>query len=179
MIFVVLGIILFVTMAFFVFPVLSPIPYFPSNHADTDIILKSLHLSSDMTMIDLGAGDGFVIFQAASFALKHSLNTRFVALEINPVLLMIMYIRKLFHPNSKNIRVMYGDMFKLDFAALVAPGTKPLFYMYISPWLMEKVLTRIRKQIHKYVVVSYMYRISPDEKPVLRGVHDIFIQHYS
>ncbi len=179
MILTALGIILFIALAFFIFPVLSPIPYFPSNHADMPMILKSLGISNDQTIIDLGAGEGLIVFQAANYAHTHNLNTSFVALEINPVLLIIMHIRRLLHPHRKYIKVMYGDMFKLHFPSLIEPHTKPLFYMYISPWLMEKILSRIRKQVNTYTIVSYMYRILTDENPAYKGVHDIFIQRYT
>ena len=55
-------------------------------------------------MIDLGAGDGIVIFKAASQAFQKRLNTKFIAVEINPVLILILYLRRLFHPNKKILK---------------------------------------------------------------------------
>ncbi|PIP63272.1 hypothetical protein COW97_03440, partial [Candidatus Roizmanbacteria bacterium CG22_combo_CG10-13_8_21_14_all_34_12] len=92
---------------------LSPIPYFPSQPIDMPLIVKALNLKNNQTVIDLGAGDGIVIFKAAQQSYKQKLNTKFVAVEINLILILIIHLRRLFHPNKKNIKIVYGDIFKM------------------------------------------------------------------
>ena len=54
---------------------------------DRENILKALSLEKDQTVIDLGAGDGVVVFEAAYESWRRKLNTKFITLEINPVLI--------------------------------------------------------------------------------------------
>lgn len=118
MAFIFIGLILFifVVLILFSFPCFSPIPYYPSNKKDLPFIIKAVNLKNDQVIIDLGAGDGVVIFAAASNAisLPKKLNTQFIAVEINPVLIFIMHLRRLFHPNRKNIKIVWADMFKVN-----------------------------------------------------------------
>jgi len=90
----------------------SPIPYFPSNKKDLPLIIKALKLKNNQTVVDLGAGDGIVVFSAAARALQKKLNTKFIAIELNPILILVLHIRRLFHSNKKNIKITYADIFK-------------------------------------------------------------------
>ncbi len=162
MLFIIIVLIIFVVIVLFSFPRFSPIPYFPSNRRDMSKIIKALGLKNGQIVFDLGAGDGLVIFEAAKEALKRKLNTRFIAVEINPVLLCILYIRRLSHPNRKNIRIAYGNMFYMNYVNHLSSNINHLtFYLYISPWYLEKTLSNIKSQLRHFSVVSYMYQIKP------------------
>ncbi|MBI4973174.1 class I SAM-dependent methyltransferase [Candidatus Roizmanbacteria bacterium] len=185
-----------IIITLFAFPQFSPIPYFPSNMKDKENILKALSLKNDLTIIDLGAGDGVVVFEAANESWKKKLNTKFVALEINPVLIGILWVKWLLHPNRKNIKIVWGDMFKVDYLSLRAQAkqsrtkiatssgsaetprndTQTIFYLYISPWLIEKVISRIQKQLPNSYFVSYFYPIKSLKKKekMLKGVHNTY-----
>lgn len=149
------------------------------------LILKALYIRNNQTIIDLGAGDGIVIFKAATEALKNKLNTKFIAVEINPVLLLILHIRRFLHPNRKNIYVLNRDMFSMSYnctgIARNAPtpyALQPItFYLYISPWFIEKTVDNIKKQIKEFDLVSYFYQVKclPKHKEVLKeGVHKVY-----
>lgn len=174
-IFLVLTIIIFLFSSNF----FSPIPYFPTNKKDLPLIIKALDLKNKQIIFDLGAGDGIVIFEAAKKAYEKKLNTKFFAVEINPILILIMYIKRLFHPNKKNIKIIYEDIFKMNFninSKTSKTVNSQTFYLYISPWYMEKTLKNIKKQIKKFKIVSYFYPL-PKIKPkkTLLGVNKIFI----
>jgi 16S rRNA A1518/A1519 N6-dimethyltransferase RsmA/KsgA/DIM1 with predicted DNA glycosylase/AP lyase activity len=79
------------------------------------------------------------MFEASKQALKRKLNTQFIALEINPILVCILHIRRLFEPNKKNIQIIWGDMFKINFKQFSTfDFSLTTIYLYISPWLIEK-----------------------------------------
>lgn len=169
---------LFVIIIIFSFPRFSPIPYFPSNGKDIPLILAALNLKRNQTIIDLGAGDGIVIFKAAERALQNKLNTKFIAVEINPVLLLVLHIRRLLHPNRKNIKIVNTDIFSMNYSQLTT-NHYPLttFYIYISPWFIEKTVLNITKQIKNFDLVSYFYQVKclPKYKEELKeGVHKIY-----
>lgn len=182
---------LLVVIFIFASPKLSPIPYFPTNHKDLPLILTALKLQNNQTIADLGAGDGIVVFSAASKALQRKLNTQFVAVDINPILVLIMNIRRFFHPNRKNIKILWSDMFLIDYNKLISTNLpagvstkagfnrfKPIstFYLYISPWLLDKVLERIKKVKTDKSVISYYYPIKQlkNSEKVIKGVHSVF-----
>jgi len=159
---------------------LSPIPYFPSQPVDIPLIIKALSLKNNQTVFDLGAGDGIVIFKAAEEAFQQGLNTKFVAVEINPVLILILYLCRLFHPNKKNIRIVRDDILKMNFNS---PTMKQLnnltIYLYISPWYIEETISNIKSQISKFSVVSYMYPLKDKtaftKVTAVEGKNKIFI----
>jgi len=168
----------FAIIVIFAFPQFSPIPYFPSNPKDLPLILKALNIRNNQTIIDLGAGDGIVVFKAAEKAYQNKLNTQFIAVEINPVLLLILHIRRLLHPNRKNIQIVNRNMFSMSYSLLVTSHYPPVtFYVYISPWFIEKTITNITKQIKMFDLVSYFYQVKCLPKyneEIKEGVHKVF-----
>lgn len=158
---------------------LSPIPYFPSNKKDLPLIIKALNLKNNQLIFDLGAGDGIVIFEAAKVAFEKKLNTQFLAVEINPILIFIMHIKRLFHPNKKNIKIIHDDIFKMNFNSLTRKSFSSLtFYLYVSPWYIEKIIKNLKIKIKKFSVVSYFYPL-PKTKPkkIYSGIHKIYFYH--
>jgi len=160
---------------------LSPIPYFPSQPVDIPLIMEALNLKNDQTVFDLGAGNGIVIFKAAKEAFQQGLNTKFIAVEINPVLILVLHIRRFFHPNRKNIKIIYGDIFKMNFSSYnrytdAKFCVSTTFYLYISPWYLEKTILNIKNQISKFSVVSYMYSIKSlrNKEDIIKGKNKIF-----
>jgi len=134
-------------------------------------------LKNDQVILDLGAGSGTVIFAASREALKKKLNTQFIAIEINPVLLLILFTRRLFKPNKKNVTIMYGDMFKMKLK-LQKIKVKTV-YLYISPWFVKKVVNNLKKSMEHFNLVSYMYEL-PNTKPknIIKGKNKIFIYDF-
>jgi len=177
----------------------SPIPYFPTNKKDIPAIIKALKLRNDQIIFDLGAGDGIVIFEAAKKAIN--LNTQFVAIDINPVLILIMHLRRLLHPNRKNIKIIWNDMFKINLDVIAKlslnsdsealPKLKQsnekrllrfarndiTIYLYISPWLLEKTVSKIKKNVNKFSLVSYFYPIKSLKKreKIIKGRNTIYV----
>ncbi|KKP68285.1 MAG: hypothetical protein UR63_C0004G0023 [Candidatus Roizmanbacteria bacterium GW2011_GWC2_35_12] len=159
----------------------SPIPYFPSQPVDLPLIVKALNLRNNQTIIDLGAGDGIVIFKAATQAQKKKLNAKFIAVEINPVLILILHLRRLFHPNRKNIKIIHEDIFNINFKDFIDFTDLMTIYLYISPWFLEKTISSINQQLairnQQLTIVSYMYPIKSMKKveKIIKGKNNIFV----
>jgi 16S rRNA A1518/A1519 N6-dimethyltransferase RsmA/KsgA/DIM1 with predicted DNA glycosylase/AP lyase activity len=167
---------LLIIILFFSSPKLSPIPYFPSNKKDIPLIIKALNLKNNQVVFDLGAGDGIVIFEAAKKAFQKKLNTKFFAVEINPVLILIMWLKWLFHPNKKNIKIVCDNIFKIDFKRYKLQVTSYTFYLYISPWYLEKVIKNLKLTIKNFSLVSYFYPVPKmKEKKVFEGKNKVFV----
>lgn len=178
--FLIILIIFFGIIFLFSSKTLSPIPYFPSNKKDLPLIIEALNLKNNQVVFDLGAGDGIVIFEAAKKAYKKNLNTQFFAVEINPILILIMYIKLLFHPNKKNIKIIYDDIFKINLKKYISSkkSSNLTFYLYISPWYMKKVIKNLKSQIKNFSIISYFYPL-PNKKPkkIINGKNKIFIYY--
>lgn len=174
--FIALSFFALIIISLFAFPILSPVPYFPSQKKDLSLILKSLGMKNNQVIMDIGAGDGIIVFTAANQAYERRLNTRFIALEINPILYVLLHIKKLFHKNRKNIQIVFGDMFKINYTN-VLPKVKSeiVFYLYISPWFLEKISTILQKQLKNFYIISYMYAV-PKRKEVakLKGKNNVY-----
>jgi len=156
----------------------SPIPYFPSNKKDMPLIIKGLNLKNNQTVVDLGAGDGIVIFEAARTSFQKKMNTFFIAIEINPILVLILHIRRLTNPNRKNIQIIRGDLFKINQYMLSSSNSQNslTFYLYISPWLIKEVIKVLKKNFRRFSVVSYFYPVKElRATKVLTGIHKVFI----
>lgn len=173
-IFIFIIIVLFIIIIIFASPTLSPIPYFPSNARDLPIILKALDLKKDEIMFDLGAGDGIIIFAAAAEALKKNLNTEFVAVEMNPILGAILHIRRLIHPNKKNIRIVTADMFKVKYKTYIKPDQKVTVYLYVSPRFIPRIINHLKILIPRFMLVSYFYPIENAMEPFASGEHSVY-----
>lgn len=177
MIFLVIGIFiifLFIVLILFSFPQFSPIPYFPTNRKDLPLVIKGLQLKNNQVIYDLGAGDGEVIFEAAKRARIKKLNTEFVAVDINPALCFIMWVRKWFHPNKNRIHIVFGDLFKVSYPKY--RGNYITIFLYVSPWFIEKILTHVRKNLKISSVVTYYYSIPSLRKKqkMVKGVNTVF-----
>jgi len=167
---------LLIIILFFSSPKLSPIPYFPSNKKDLSLIIKALNLKNNQVVFDLGAGDGIVIFEAAKLAFEKKLNTKFFAIEINPILILIMWLRWLFHPNKKNIKIVCDDIFKIDFTSYKLQVTSYTFYLYISPWYLEKIIKNLKLKIKNFTLVSYFYPVPKMKaKKIFEGKNKVFV----
>lgn len=175
-IFTVILIVIGTILVFFAVPALSPIPYFPSNKKDLSLILKMLSLKNNQVIVDLGAGDGIVIFAAAQYAFEKRLNTQFVAVEINPFLYLLLKLRLMFHKHRKNIKIVFGNMFTLNYKNLLpVVKSQVTFYLYISPWLIMKAIEAIQQYRKEFTILSYMYPIE-NRKPVAveKGKHIMY-----
>lgn len=141
------------------------------------LIIQSLDLKNNQVIIDLGAGDGIVIFEAAQKSMKAKLNTNFIAVEINPILVFILHIRRLLHPNRKHIQIMWQDMFKIPYKDFIKnEDTEVIFYLYVSPWFLEKTATMIKELKRTLRVISYFYPIHSlkTAEHKLEGVHKVY-----
>ncbi|MDA1316976.1 MAG: class I SAM-dependent methyltransferase [bacterium] len=152
----------------------SPIPYFPTNSQDMPMIVKAMKLANNQVIIDLGAGDGAVVWAAATSAYEKGLNTQFVAVDINIVLVLWMKFRRLVHPHKAHISIIHGDMFLLNYKKIIG-SKKPLFYLYIAPWFTKQVHKMIQELNIPCTILSYFYPItSGKSQKTAHRVHELY-----
>ena len=160
----------FVIIIIFVSRKYSPVPYFPTNKKDIPLIIKALDLKNNKTIVDLGAGDGIVIFEAAKEASNLGLDNKFYAVDINPILVLIMNLRRLFHKNRKNIYVLQDDFTKMQLKRF----KYAVFYLYLSPKYLEIVYKKIKTEAKKPKIITYFYKPKTKIKK-LKGINNLYM----
>lgn len=175
--------ILFFILSFlyFILPSLSPIPFFPSHKKDLPLICETLlSINKRSIIVDLGAGTGTVIFETARNAYQKKQDTQFLAVEINPLLIIILYIRRFFHPYKKNIRIVHKDMLAIDYHELKAQIDSKrsiIFYLYIGHRIIAQLKAKLDTLPGKISIVSYMYDMPDWEKNITdkkKGMHPLY-----
>lgn len=168
---------------YFILSSLSPIPFFPTNKKDVPMIVDTLFvegrtLDINSTVIDLGAGTGTIIFAAAREAFKRKLNAKFIAIEIHPLLFLIMHLRRLFHPNRQNIKIIRADMFNLNYQQLAIQQFNHItIYIYVGLKFIDRLKKTFLTLPKGTRIISYMYQIPGWEKKHIKtitGHHKIF-----
>jgi len=127
-------------------------------------------------ILDLGAGSGTILFTLADEAYKSGRKTQFIALEINPFLILLLHIKRLLHSNQKHISIKFGDLFKERYDQITGGG-KTVCYLYVSPRLIPQIFKKIKKDIPSSQIVSYMYEVKSIKasKVVKTGNHPIYL----
>lgn len=108
------------------------------------MIVKSLDLKNNQVIFDLGAGDGKVIFEAAKEAYKKKFKTKFIAVEINPILILVLNLRRFFHLNIKNIKIIQADFFKTSLRALAKQSHYCEIAELVPSYNSERLLHSVR-----------------------------------
>lgn len=165
--------VLFILGAFvwFVSPKLSPIPYFPTLNTDLKLIDKGLSLKPGDCLFDLGAGDGKMLLRYARPGIK------VVGVEVNPYLVLVMKLRRLFYRHKDEIEIIAQDLFQTD----ISHATK--IYLFVGPFLMERIVKYIQAKKGPGLkrVVSYRYdpflwtKSKPQSVTCLQGEHPVYI----
>jgi hypothetical protein len=143
------GLFFLTALIWFVSPKLSPIPYYPTSEKDMERIKKALDLKKKCVLYDLGAGDGKIIFRFASASVKT------VAVESNPYLVLVMHLKRLFHPHKTQIRIICQDLFKTDLKQATH------IYLFVGPYLVDRISQYLLKKHSQSLRKVIFYRYFP------------------
>ncbi len=145
-------VLLLVAVIWFASPKLSPIPYFPTPDSDLNRIKQALGLKAGSVLYDLGAGNGKIVFQMANRQIKT------VAVENNPFLVLIIQLRRLFHPFKPQIKILWQDLLKTDLTQATH------VYLFVGPFLIDKIVQIIEAKPHPRLQRIVCYRYGPKDK---------------
>jgi protein-L-isoaspartate O-methyltransferase len=142
------------TAFYWVWALYKGAPYYPSNGKVVKQILKILQKYPGAKIAELGAGEGRIAVPLAKAGFKVT------AVEINPLLTVIMRVRKLLD-GLKNLEVINGDIFKQNYA------NYEVIVMYLLPQLMYKLEPVLYSQLSKKaIIISNTFKFKdhqPDE----------------
>lgn len=104
------------------------VPYVPSRFPKVKKVLHEIGIDEHTKFIDLGSGDGTIVFMAAGMGAA-----RATGLDINPFLLAISKFRNLFNRHKGAVDFQLKSFFHQDFQHY------NFVYTYLFPELMEKL----------------------------------------
>jgi SAM-dependent methyltransferase len=130
-----LGFFVFVTFLCLAF--ITGAPFVPSVPHTAESMIKLANIKPGMRIYDLGSGEGRLLFLAAQKGATA------IGIEINPLLVLFTYIKILFSPFRKTIRVYWKNLWKADISEA------DVVFIYLIPWRMDKLENMLKNQLKK------------------------------
>jgi SAM-dependent methyltransferase len=139
-----LGILYFVFASF-----LYGAGYQPTPRKIADRMLAMASIGPGDVVYDLGAGTGGLLFRAAREG-----GARAVGVEVEPLRILILRARRFLGPAAERIRIVWGDLFKLDYR----DATVVLLFLW--PEAMARLKPRLEEELPKGArVVTYWHPV--------------------
>jgi len=85
--------------------------YQPTPRRSVETMLRFAELTEHDTLYDLGAGTGAIVFRAARVY-----RARVLAVEVEPIRVLVLRARRALGPFADRISIHWGDFFRLSFA---------------------------------------------------------------
>lgn len=138
-------VILFIFAAYSLYAMISAAPFVPTAKKRVKKMIALSGLRTDMLMMDLGSGDGRIVFEAAKTG------ARCVGIEINPVLYYWSRIKQGIRPR-KNVLFRRESLWDTDVSHIDV-----LTIFFIHP-KMEKLMKKLRTEMKPgALIVSYAF----------------------
>ena len=145
--FLLLGVIIFLLIKTIVIAIsmITEVPYVPSEKIYKKAI-EYLEINEDDTVLDIGSGDGRVLFYAS----KKYPEAKFVGVERRIVLVVFSRIKRMIL-NRKNLRFIRENIHNFDI------GSFNKIYMYLVPPFINELLTEKEKEIKSSTIIVSLH----------------------
>jgi adenine-specific DNA methylase len=147
-------VVLMVALAYFVFAsFVFGAGYQPTPRPAVEEMLRLAELGERDTLYDLGAGTGAIVFRAARVY-----RARVVAVEVEPIRVLILRLRRWSGPFADRVSVQWGNLFHLDFrrATVVATFLWPGAMARLRPKLEAELAPGARLVSHYHEVPGWV-----------------------
>lgn len=132
------GFVLFLCLAF-----ITGGPFVPSNRTSVAAMVDLAKLQPGQTVIDVGSGDGRVLFEAA----KKGVHA--IGIEINPYLVWFTRLKARFLPHAGTVTVRWQNLWRADLSKA------DVVFVYLIPWRMEELAQKLKRELKpRSLVVS-------------------------
>lgn len=170
---IILYIVLLVLFISFYYGGMSAAPWVPSRKSDLDRVFKLVDKYYDVkkngNFVELGFGDGRIVFEAANRGMKST------GYEISLMQFIYTFIKRLFA--KKDIK----DRTKLHLKSFwgVSLGEADIVYFFLMPKIYAKMQKKLKEELKPgTLVITYVWPFEdwePLEVSVLDGHHKIYI----
>ncbi len=110
-------------------------PFVPSTKPTAKVMIALSHLKPGMKVYDLGSGDGRLLFLAAERGVTA------IGLEINPLLVVFTWFKKMFSGHRNHIFVRWQNFWSANLSDADA------VFIYLLPWKMETLAKKLKKEL--------------------------------
>ncbi|MFZ5535193.1 MAG: class I SAM-dependent methyltransferase [Patescibacteria group bacterium] len=129
-------------------------PFVPSSKKSVDAMVALAKIRSGQTIIDVGSGDGRVLFAAA----KKGANA--IGIEINPYLVRFTQIKAFLGAYRGRITVRWQNLWSADLT------NADVVFVYLIPWKMDVLAKKLKKELKPGALVISNSFMFPDWKVV-------------
>ncbi len=126
--------------------------YQPTPRRSVEAMLRLGDVKPGELLYDLGAGTGAIVFRAA-----RERGARVVGVEVEPLRMLILRLRRRFGPARERISLVWGNLFSLDFRAadVVAVFLWPEAMRRLKPLLEGQLRPGARLVSHYHRLPGY------------------------
>lgn len=123
--------------------------YEPTPRRAVERMLRYAEVGPNDTVYDLGAGTGAIVFRAARIY-----RAKVVGVEVEPIRVLILRLRRRLGPFSDRITIHWGDFFRLDFRGATV----------VTAFLWPGAMARLRPKLEAELpdgsrVVSHCHKV--------------------
>lgn len=161
---IVIALLLFVILAgvFFILDLFFELPYISTKQEKLEIIEKLAQIKKGETVIDLGSGDGKLLFLAA----KHG--AKAVGYEVNPVLIAVTLLRTKLKGLTNLVSVQKQSFWEADLKVA------DVIFVYAFRKTMKKFEDYIYKNAKKGTRVIVNTNPFPNKKPI-KSTNEVYL----
>lgn len=137
-------------------------PYYPTSAKTIKTAIRELKKHKVKHIVELGAGDGRVAFALAREGYEVT------AIEFNPILVLIMRVRKWFG-RYKKVHIIRQDFLKLNYEEYDGA------FIYLYPKVMDQLAKKLTQEMPKnavFIANTFMFH---DKKPVAVSENKIYV----
>jgi SAM-dependent methyltransferase len=139
--------------------------YQPTPRRSVDAMLRLAELGPRDTLYDLGAGTGAIVFRAARIH-----RARVVGVEVEPIRVAILRVRRATGPFADRITIRWGNFFDMDFREATV----------VSAFLWPGAMARLRPKLEAELpagarVVSHCHEIGGWTPDVYDPETDVYL----
>jgi len=134
-------------------------PFVPSTDPTARSMINLARVKPDMKVYDLGSGNGKLLFLAAEKGATA------IGLEINPLLVLWTWIRKMLSRQSKTgfnpadgVTVRWQNFWHTNLS------DADVVFVYLLPWRMEKLAAKLKKELKPGTLIVSNSFIFPNWK---------------
>ncbi len=129
-------------------------PFVPSSKHAVRAMVKLARIKPGQAVIDVGSGDGRLLFEAADQGATAT------GIEINPDLVLLTRLRAMQGPYRGKVRVLWKNLWKADVRHA------DVVFVYLIPWRMEKLAEKLEDELKPGALVISNSFIFPGWKVV-------------
>ncbi len=156
-------------LAYFVFAsFLFGAGYQPTPRTAALEMLRLAEVSPRDTLYDLGAGTGALVFRAARVY-----RARAVGVEVEPIRVAVLRLRRRFGAAADRVTIHWGDLFDLDFSEATVVAT------FLWPGAMQRLRPKLESQLRDGArVVSHCHPIEGWTPEVHDARNDVYLYRW-